>query len=218
MECLKMLDRDLKSNLRVKNFNMLTQEQFWQLQSSVQQIQPDLQRVLQAEWNLLEFFRKNGQDILKQYFKEILQVPKHDVVDDFNDAVIKLCITFADVSEQAGSPQLLNSLKAAASFQDVPPILDNQSSNLSLNWLAACLQEVPLTVFTDEEKRVLLQKFCSVCQQVAAAQVAEASKKQARDCYLKKDLKTNIDEFLAHELQILYSRAKSSQRRGRGSK
>ena len=68
------------------------------------------------------FLRANGGEIIKRYIEAILKVPPRQVAEQFTDVIVCLCVEFR--------------------LQD----------NLAKTWLTQALQEVPITVFTEENK------------------------------------------------------------------
>lgn len=166
------------------------------------------------EHSLMTFLVKQGGQIFKEYFKELVNVPNRDVVDEYIEILYNFIFCFIDTTATAGrkddGPSLYKKIKKANSIRDVESDLAN-CDDLSITWLAQCLFEVPMTIYTDEDKTTLLQRIAGVSQRLADEQV-ELSKQAKTNQFLQKKLDEELD-FLKEELYLIYKRARNYSRR-----
>lgn len=125
------------------------------------------------ELSLTIFLVNNGDQIFKEYFKVLVNVPNRDLVDEYSEVLHHLVFLFIDTTantgrkNQDGGTSLYKRIKAAKSMAEIEPHLA-ASDNLSIIWLAQCLYEVPITIYTDEDKRTLLKRIARTAEDVAA--------------------------------------------------
>ena len=98
------------------------------------------------------------------------------------------------------------------------------SQNLSVVWLTQCLCQVPITIYTDEEKRTLLLDVVYASEKLSRRQaeaLEEENSKMDRPLpegrklvpiFLYKKLQSEL-KFLEDELTLIYRRAKNYVRR-----
>ena len=102
-----------------------------------------------------------------------MNVPNRDLVDEYSEVLHHLVFLFIDTTpntgrkNQADGTSLYKQIKSAKSMPEIEPHLAS-SDNLSIIWLAQCLYEVPITIYTDEDKRSLLKRIARTCEDVAA--------------------------------------------------
>lgn len=138
------------------------------------------------------FLVNSGSQIFKEYFKELVNVPNRDIVDEYIETLYNFVFCFIDTTATAGHAtqdgglSLYKRIKQTNTISDVQSHLAS-SENLSIIWLSQCLFEVPMTIYTDEDKRTLLKRIAGVCEQVAARQ-ADLSEQQKAPIFLQKKL------------------------------
>jgi len=77
--------------------------------------------------------------------------------------------------------------------------------------LASCLFEIPITIYTDEEKRTMLLSIARTSEEIGTIQ-AELSQKENRHVFLNKKLEKEL-KFLKDDFYLIYKRAKNYKRR-----
>ena len=144
---LRTLDQDFRHQLSIWNLKKVAQMTYdqihaLQLEQGVAHqtgIPIDQDELISAnEVSLMIFLANSGDQIFKEYFKEIVNVPNRDVVDDYIEILYNFIFCFIDTTATAGcqdgGPSLYKTIKKANSIRDVQPKLAS-SENLSIIWL-----------------------------------------------------------------------------------
>lgn len=113
------------------------------------------------ELQLIKFFLTHGREILQKYMQLLLETPPSSVVDIYVDTIIEICESFHDP--------------------------DQETESNSLKWMTSVITEIPVTIFTADESKRLVEKF-------------------------EKNSQGHLG-FLQGELMIIYKRAKNHNRR-----
>ena len=63
----------------------------------------DDDRITEKELDLMKFLVNNGLQIYQQYFKELINIPHRDAVDEYIEAMYFMIYCFIDTSQSVGS-------------------------------------------------------------------------------------------------------------------
>lgn len=116
--------------------------------------------IQKSELDVLQFFLRDGKEITRQYLQKIVEVPPHAIASQLQDELFNMVYTFVDLSMAPDQAKpLKEQVLAAPNFAAIVEMLKAQQNNhRALVWLAECLLELPMNIFTDDEKRSIVRK------------------------------------------------------------
>ena len=157
----------------------------------------------------------------------MVDLPPREIADEYIDILHTFVYTFIDTSESVANrsgdqavsnPPLSRLIRKASCLQDIEAQLIN-CDNLALSWLTQCMASLPITIYTDEEKRSLLKDIAYVSEKISSRQLElmnqETNPMPGRrriPIFLHKKLQSEL-KFLQDELHLIYKRAKNYVRR-----
>lgn len=182
------------------------------------------------ELALVKFMLTNLRDTFRAYMQELVKRPPITVLEAIQDEVYQLIYTFLNLTITKQEADALIRNLQQVSFAQAHTVLAS-CNDLAIVAMVECLQELPMNVFTDDEKVSLISKLLRIAathqkrmtmapsgsEPVIATPNAQAGFEPLapEDKKLEKanrELKTAL-KFLHDELNIIAKRAKNYMRR-----